>query len=47
MTGDERRPAGRSEGLIVERLPGELLVYDEERDEARCLHTATASPAAT
>ena len=43
MTGDERRPAGRSEGLIVERLPGELLVYDQERDEAHCLHTEAAT----
>jgi hypothetical protein len=31
------------QGLIVERLPGELLVYDEERDEAHCLHAEAAA----
>ena len=40
--GDARAPAARSDGLIVERLPGELLVYDEERDEAHCLHAEAA-----
>jgi hypothetical protein len=34
MTG---RPTGRSEGLIVEHLDGELLVYDIERNEAHAL----------
>jgi hypothetical protein len=43
MHGDVRRPAGRTDGLIVERLPGELLVYDEERDEAHCLHGEAAA----
>jgi len=37
------RPQSRSGGLIVERLPGELLVYDEERDEAHCLHAEAAA----
>ena len=30
-------PAARSEGLVVEQLPGETLVYDLERDEAHLL----------
>jgi len=41
--GDARTPAARSEGLIIERLPGELLVYDQERDEAHCLHAEAAA----
>jgi hypothetical protein len=40
---DMPRPARRTDGLIVERLPGELLVYDQERDEAHCLHTESAA----
>ena len=40
--GDARTRAARSDGLIVERLPGELLVYDESRDEAHCLHAEAA-----
>jgi hypothetical protein len=31
-------PRGRDNGLIVEQLPGELLVYDQSRDEAHCLN---------
>jgi hypothetical protein len=38
-----RAPASRTEGLIIERLPGELLVYDQERDEAHCLHAEAAA----
>jgi len=41
--GDTRAPMVRSDGLIIERLPGELLVYDEERDEAHCLHAEAAA----
>jgi hypothetical protein len=41
--GDAPTPAARTDGLIVERLPGELLVYDEERDEAHCLHAEAAA----
>ena len=40
---DARVRAARSGGLIVERLPGELLVYDEVRDEAHCLHAEAAA----
>jgi hypothetical protein len=39
---DARTPKARTDGLIVERLPGELLVYDEVRDEAHCLHAEAA-----
>jgi hypothetical protein len=39
---DAHVPAARIEGLSVERLPGELLVYDEERDEAHCQHAEAA-----
>ena len=34
-------PRARQSGLIIEELPGEVLVYDSDRDSAVCLnHTA-------
>jgi hypothetical protein len=38
----ERMPRARQEGLIVEELPGEVLVYDNERDKAHCLNQTAA-----
>jgi hypothetical protein len=35
-------PAARSEGLVVERLGGETLVYDTERDQAHHLNPTAA-----
>ncbi len=32
------KPRARSEGLVVQTLPGETLVYDLERDVAHCLN---------
>ena len=37
LPADAAVPAARSEGLVVEQLPGETLVYDLERDEAHLL----------
>jgi hypothetical protein len=31
-------PKARAAGLIVQELPGELLVYDQERHKAHCLN---------
>lgn len=38
----EFRPEARTEGLIVEELDGELLVYDTERDKAHALNGVAA-----
>jgi hypothetical protein len=38
----ERMPRARQEGLIIEDLPGEVLVYDSERDRAHCLNQSAA-----
>src|SRR5215813_3166025 len=35
-------PRARSEGLIVQRLAGELLIYDRERHQAHCLNSTAA-----
>lgn len=43
--GSERvsRPIARNEGLIVESVDGELLVYDTERNRAHCLEPRAAA----
>jgi hypothetical protein len=38
----ERMPRARQHGLIIEDLPGEVLVYDSERDRAHCLNQTAA-----
>ncbi len=35
-------PKARDEGLVVERIENELLVYDRERDRAHCLNATAA-----
>jgi hypothetical protein len=35
-------PRARTEGLIVEELPDEVLVYDRDRSRAHCLNKAAA-----
>jgi Coenzyme PQQ synthesis protein D (PqqD) len=38
---DQLRPRARAEGIVVQALPDEVLVYDLERHRAHCLnHTA-------
>lgn len=40
-TAEPIKPQARSEGLVVQELSDEVLVYDLERDKAHCLnHTA-------
>lgn len=34
----QTKPRARTEGLVVETLPGETLVYDLDRDVAHCLN---------
>lgn len=38
----ERMPRARQRGLIIEDLPGEVLVFDSERDRAHCLNQTAA-----
>lgn len=35
-------PRARQEGLVVEELPGEVLVYDSDSDKAHCLNQTAA-----
>src|SRR5207247_8926846 len=41
-TKEAVRPMARSEGLVVEQLDGEVLIYDLERHRAHCLNEASA-----
>lgn len=36
-------PQARVDGLIVQELPGELLIYDQTRNKAHCLNRTAAS----
>jgi hypothetical protein len=37
------RPMARTDGLLVEELDGEVLIYDIERHRAHCLNAAAAT----
>ena len=39
---DAARPLARKDGLVIEELDGETLIYDTERDKAHCLNAAAA-----
>ena len=39
---DEARPVARTEGLIVEELDGDLVIYDTERNKAHALNPLAA-----
>lgn len=41
-TTEETKPQARSEGLVIQELPGEVLIYDLERDKAHCLNQTAA-----
>ena len=36
------RPIARKEGLVIQKLPDDVLVYDLDRDRAHCLNTTAA-----
>ena len=38
----QTKPLARKEGLVVQELPEEVLVYDLERDRAHCLNESAA-----
>lgn len=38
----QKKPVARKEGVVVERLVDEVLVYDVERDRAHCLNETAA-----
>src|ERR1700675_4268578 len=35
-------PLARREGLVIQELPDEVLIYDRERDKAHCLNQTAA-----
>ncbi|MGH8615562.1 MAG: PqqD family protein, partial [Gammaproteobacteria bacterium] len=35
-------PAARKQGLVVQELSGEVLVFDRERNKAHCLNSTAA-----
>lgn len=35
-------PKARRDKLVIQKLPGEVLVYDQERDKAHCLNQTAA-----
>jgi hypothetical protein len=39
---ERQRPLARKEGLFIQELQGEVLVYDLERDKAHCLNSTAA-----
>jgi hypothetical protein len=39
---EQTKPLARSEGLVVQELSNEVLVYDLERDKAHCLNQTAA-----
>jgi hypothetical protein len=39
---DQMRPQARAEGIVVQALPDEVLVYDLERHQAHCLNSTAA-----
>ena len=39
---DQLIPEARKEGLVVQELSGEVLVYDRERNKAHCLNSTAA-----
>jgi hypothetical protein len=34
----QTKPLARKEGLVIQELPDEVLVYDLDRDRAHCLN---------
>jgi hypothetical protein len=36
------KPIARKQGLVIQELPDEVLVYDLDRDRAHCLNTTAA-----
>ena len=39
---NQTKPLARKEGLVIQELPDEVLVYDLERDRAHCLNETAA-----
>lgn len=43
MNAHDQRPLARVDGLVVEELDGELLIYDLDTNEAHCLNGEAAA----
>jgi hypothetical protein len=41
-TAEQIKPQARSEGLVIQELSDEVLIYDLERDKAHCLNQSAA-----
>ena len=39
---NQTKPLARKEGLVIQELPDEVLVYDLDRDRAHCLNQTAA-----
>lgn len=42
MNNSQQRPLARSEGLVIQEMPDEVLVYDLETNKAHCLNETAA-----
>ena len=42
QAGKPTKPLARKEGLVIQELPDEVLVYDLDRDRAHCLNETAA-----
>jgi hypothetical protein len=40
--GQTTKPIARKEGLVIQELPDEILIYDLDRDKAHCLNQTAA-----
>jgi hypothetical protein len=41
-SSEQVKPQARKEGLVIQELPDEVLIYDLERDKAHCLNQTAA-----
>src|SRR5437764_14523577 len=42
QASNQTKPLARKEGLVIQELPDEVLVYDLDRDRAHCLNETAA-----
>ena len=42
MNNSPQRPIARTEGLVIQEMPGEVLVFDMETNKAHCLNETAA-----
>jgi len=42
MNNSQQRPVARKEGLVIQEMPDEVLVFDTETNKAHCLNETAA-----